>query len=249
VNKAPVIWSPGTLFNYHLPFFTKDAHMTKPTIAVIGGTGAEGSGLAIRWAAAGYPVIIGSRSAERAAAAAAEFSTLLPEEGAPLQGLDNAAAAAAADIVVLSVPYSGQVEMIDQVYAGSQGKVFVTVGVPLMPPKVSTAWRPEGGSAAQEAQAQLGPEVRVVAAFQNVAAGHLRDLEWEPNCDVLVTGDQKEPKQLVMEMARVAGFFPVDAGPLANAAVVEGITALLIGINARHKVQGSGIRITGIPRE
>ena len=222
--------------------------MTTPTIAVIGGTGAEGSGLAIRWAAAGYSVIIGSRSAERAAAAAAEFSTLLPAGGIPLQGLDNAAAATAADIVVLSVPYDGQVEMIDQVHAGSQGKVFVTVGVPLMPPKVSTAWRPAGGSAAQEAQAQLGEAVRVVGAFQNVAAGHLRDLGWEPNCDVLVTGDQKEAKQVVMELARAAGFFPVDAGPLANTAVVEGITAMLIGINARHKVQGSGIRITGIPR-
>ena len=79
-------------------------------------------------------------------------------------------------------------------------------------------------------------------------AGHWRDLAWEPNCDVLVTGDQKEPKQLVMELARAAGFFAVDAGPLANAAVVEGITAMLIGINARHKVQGSGIRITGIAR-
>ncbi len=223
--------------------------MAKPTIAVIGGTGAEGSGLAIRWAAAGYQVIIGSRSAERATAAAAEFSTLLPAGGAPLQGLDNAGAAGAADIVVLSVPYDGQVSMIDQVHAGSQGKIFVTVGVPLMPPKVSTAWRPAGGSAAQEAQAQLGEAVRVVGAFQNVAAGHLRDLAWEPNCDVLVTGDQKEAKQQVMELARAAGFFAVDAGPLANAAVVEGITAMLIGINARHKVQGSGIRITGIPRE
>ncbi len=222
--------------------------MTKPTIAVIGGTGAEGSGLAIRWAAAGYPVIIGSRSAERAAASAAEFSALLPEGGVPLQGLDNAAATAAADVVVLSVPYDGQEAMIEQVREGSQGKVFVTVGVPLMPPKVSTAWRPPGGSAAQEAKALLGEGVQVVAAFQNVAAGHLRDLAWEPNCDVLVTGDQKEPKQLVMELARAAGFFAVDAGPLANAAVVEGITAMLIGINARHKVQGSGIRITGIAR-
>ncbi len=223
--------------------------MNKPTIAVIGGTGAEGSGLAIRWAAAGYPVIIGSRSAERAAASAIEFTALLPESGVPLRGLDNAAAAHAAEIIVLSVPYSGQAEMIAQVLEGSQGKIFVTVGVPLMPPKVSTAWRPEAGSAAQEAQAQLGDGVRVVAAFQNVAAGHLKDLAWESNCDVLVTGDQKEPKQVVMELARDAGFFAVDAGPLANSAVVEGFTALLIGINARHKVQGSGIRITGIPRE
>lgn len=222
--------------------------MSKPTIAVIGGTGEEGSGLAVRWAAAGYPVIIGSRSADRAASAAAEFSTLLPEGSAPLRGAGNADAAAAADVVVLSVPYDGQAAMIEQVRDGSQGKIFVTVGVPLMPPKVSTVWHPPGGSAAQEAQALLGEGVQVVAAFQNVAAGHLKDLAWEPNCDVLVTGDSKEPKQLVMELARAAGFFAVDAGPLANASVVEGITAMLIGINARHKVKGSGIRITGIPR-
>jgi NADPH-dependent F420 reductase len=118
-----------------------------------------------------------------------------------------------------------------------------------MPPKVSTAWRPPAGSAAQEAQAQVGDGVRVVAAFQNVAAGHLKDLAWEPNCDVLVAGDDKEAKQQAMTLARAAGFFAVDAGPLANASVVEGFTALLIGINARNKVQGSGIRITGIPRE
>jgi NADPH-dependent F420 reductase len=221
----------------------------KTTIAVIGGTGAEGSGLAVRWAAAGYAVIIGSRSAEKAAAAAAELAGLLPAESAPLTGMGNADAAAAADLVVLSVPYSAQVDTLAQVHEGSQGKILITVGVPLMPPKVSTVWRPPGGSAAQEAQAQLGEHVRVVAAFQNVAAGHLKDLAWEPNCDVLVAGDDKEAKQQAIALARAAGFFAVDAGPLANAAVAEGFTALLIGINARHKVQGSGIRITGIPRE
>jgi NADPH-dependent F420 reductase len=222
--------------------------MSKPTIAVIGGTGAEGSGLAVRWAAAGYPVVIGSRSAEKAEAAAAEFAALLPEGSAPIGGAGNADAAAQAEIVVLSVPYAAQEGTIAQIAEASQGKLFVTVGVPLMPPKVSTVWHVPGGSAAQEAQAQLGEGVRVVAAFQNVAAGHLKDLAWEPNCDVLVAGDLKEDKREVMDLARAAGFFPVDAGPLANATVAEGITAMLIGINARHKVQGSGIRITGIPR-
>lgn len=222
--------------------------MSKPTLAVIGGTGAEGSGLALRWAAAGYPVVIGSRSPEKAASAAAELRTLLPAGSAALGGNTNLAAAAAAQIVVLSVPYSAQVNTINQIADACQGKVLVTVGVPLQPPKVSTVWHPPGGSAAQEAQAQLGEGVRVVAAFQNISAGHLEDLEWVPDCDVLITGDDKEAKQIAVELARSAGFYAIDAGPLANASVVEGLTALLIGINIRHKVKGSGIRITGIPR-
>jgi len=221
--------------------------MTKPTIAVIGGTGAEGSGLAVRWAAAGYPVVIGSRSAEKAASAATELSQPLPAGSAPITGAANGDAAAQANIVVLSVPYDAQVGTIDQIAAGSQGKTVITVGVPLKPPKVSTVWHPPGGSAAQEAQAQLGEGVQVVAAFQNVATGHLKDLSWQPNCDVLVTGDSKAAKQIAIELAQAAGFVAIDAGPLANASVVEGLTAVLIGINARNKVQGSGIRITGLP--
>lgn len=221
--------------------------MTKPTIAVIGGTGAEGSGLAVRWAAAGYPVVIGSRSAEKAASAAAELSQPLPANSAPMTGDANGDAAAQADIVVLSVPYDAQVGTIEQIIAGCQGKTVITVGVPLKPPKVSTVWHPPGGSAAQEAQAQLGEGVQVVAAFQNVAAGHLKDLSWQPTCDVLVTGDNKAAKQTAIELAQAAGFVAIDAGPLANASVVEGLTAVLIGINARNKVQGSGIRITGLP--
>ena len=221
--------------------------MTKPTIAVIGGTGAEGSGLAVRWAAAGYPVVIGSRSAEKAASAAAELSQPLPANSAPMTGAANGDAAAQADIVVLSVPYDAQVGTIEQIVTGCQGKTVITVGVPLKPPKVATVWHPPGGSAAQEAQAQLGEGVQVVAAFQNVAAGHLKDLSWQPNCDVLVTGDSKAAKQTAIELAQAAGFVAIDAGPLANASVVEGLTAVLIGINARNKVQGSGIRITGLP--
>jgi NADPH-dependent F420 reductase len=220
----------------------------KATLAVIGGTGAEGSGLAVRWAAAGYPVVIGSRSAQKAAGAAAELGALLPAGSAQITGDTNAAAAAAAQIVVLSVPYEAQATTIEQIAEACQGKVFVTVGVPLHPPKVSTVWHPPGGSAAQEAQTQLGDEVRVVAAFQNVSAGHLKDLKWVSDCDVLVTGDDKEAKQIAVELATAAGFYAIDAGPLANASVVEGLTAMLIGINVRHKVKGSGIRITGIPR-
>jgi NADPH-dependent F420 reductase len=222
--------------------------MSKPVIAVIGGTGAEGSGLVVRWAAAGYPVIIGSRNAEKAQSVAAELTALLPAGSATIRGDSNAGAAAAADIVVLSVPYASQADMAAQIAAGVQGKLVITVVVPLKPPKVSIVWRPDAGSAAQELQQQLGEGVQIVAAFQNIAAGHLRDLNWEPDCDVLYTGDSKEAKATALELIRAAGFFGVDAGPLANSSVIEGFTAVLIGINARNKVQNSGIRITGIPR-
>ena len=124
----------------------------------------------------------------------------------------------------------------------------MTVVVPLKPPKVSIVWRPALGSAAEELQTQLGEKVQVVAAFQNISAGHLRDLTWQPDCDVLYTGDSKEAKATAADLIRDAGFFAVDAGPLANSSIVEGFTALLIGINARNKVKNSGIRITGIPR-
>ena len=222
--------------------------MQKPAIAVIGGTGAEGSGLVVRWAHAGYPIIIGSRSAEKADAVAAELRALLPDGHAPISGATNAAAAEAGDIVVLSVPYDSQPGMVEQIVAGAQGKIVMTVVVPLRPPKVSVVWRPAAGSAAEELQAQLGEKVQVVAAFQNIAAGHLRDLAWQPDCDVLYTGDSKEAKATAAQLIRDAGFFGVDAGPLANSSVVEGFTALLIGVNARNKVKNSGIRITGIPR-
>ncbi len=222
--------------------------MSKSMIAVIGGTGAEGSGLVVRWAAAGYPVVIGSRSQEKAQAVAAELNALLPAGSATVRGETNAEAAAAANIVVLSVPYTSQAETAAQIAEASQGKLVITVVVPLKPPKVSVVWRPEAGSAAQELQQQLGDPVQIVAAFQNIAAGHLRDLEWQPECDVLYTGDHKEAKAVARELIQAAGFVGIDAGPLANASVVEGLTALLIGINARHKVPNSGIRITGIAR-
>lgn len=222
--------------------------MQKPTIAVIGGTGAEGSGLAVRWAKEGYPIILGSRSAEKAHTVAQELSMLIPAGSAPITGDTNAGAAAAADVVVLSVPYAAQYDTAAQIVEGSQGKTLISVVVPLKPPKVSIAWRPEAGSAAEELQAQMGEQVNVVAAFQNISAGHLRDLTWEADCDVLYTGDSKDAKATALDLIRAAGFVGVDAGVLANSSVVEGLTALLIGVNIRNKVQGSGIRITGIPR-
>ncbi len=223
--------------------------MARFSIAVIGGTGAEGSGLCVRWAAAGYPIIIGSRSPEKAQRVAQELRELLPPHSAPITGDANGPAAEAGQVVVLSVPYSAQEATLHQIRPGCQGKVLVTVVVPLKPPKVAQVWRPPAGSAAEEAQAQLGPNVRVVAAFQNVSAAHLKELDHPVDCDILVAGDDPEAKAVAMELARAAGMFPVDAGPLANAGVPEGLTAVLIGINRQYRVRGSGIRITGIPRE
>lgn len=223
--------------------------MSKPTIAVIGGTGAEGSGLALRWAAAGYPIIIGSRSQEKAAAAAQEMTTQLPAGSAAVSGQANGDAAATADLVVLSVPYDAQAATLEQIADSCQGKTLISVVAPIKPPKVGQVWRPEGGSAAQEAQARLGENVKVVAAFQNVSAEELKHLDHSVECDILITGDDKSAKQQAIELAAAAGLFGIDAGPLVNASVVEGLTAVLIGINIRNKVKGSGIRITGIPRE
>lgn len=221
--------------------------MTNSTLAVIGGTGEEGSGLALRWAASGYRVLIGSRSRERAVAAAAELRSMLPDElPARISGDSNAEAAAEADVIVLSVPYDSQAEILEQIREGCEGKTVVSVVVPLRPPRVSRVWRPPGGSAAEEAQALLGDGARVVAAFQNISATHLKELDHAVDCDILVTGNDREAKLTAIELAQAAGMRGIDAGPLVNSSVSEGLTAVLIGINIRNKVKGSGIRITGV---
>ena len=218
--------------------------MTK-TVAVIGGTGNEGPGLALRWAKSGqYHVIIGSRQQEKAERVAAELNARLGRD--LIRGMVNPNAAAAADLAVLTVPYSAHLPTLESIQAGLTGKILIDVTVPLQPPKVSYVKIPPGGSATAEAQALLGNEVRVVAAFQNVGAAHLDDPDRPIDCDVLVCGDDKEAKAEAIALAEVAGMRGLDAGPLQNAVVVEGLTAMLIGINIRYKVKGSGIRITGL---
>ncbi len=216
-------------------------------IAILGGTGKEGSGLGFRWAAAGHEVIIGSRAAEKGEAAAEEMQRELP--AAIISGTDNAAAAAAAELVVLSVPYEAQERTLADVRDAVQGKMLVTVVAPLGQPK-ARYWRlPSGLSAAEEAQQQVGEGVTVVAAFQNISAGHLRDLDHELDCDVLICGEKAADKEIVAGLCRDAGMRGINAGALANATVVEGLTAVLLGINVRHKITGAGIRITGLPEE
>ena len=213
-------------------------------IAVIGGTGKEGSGLAMRWARAGYEVIIGSRSEEKGIRVAAELNARAGVS--TIRGTHNVQAAAEGDVVVLTVPYSAHKTILADIKDAVQGKVLVDVTVPLKPPHVTVVHIPEGRSATEEAQAFLGPNVRVVCAFQNISAAHLKDPDHDIDCDVLVCGDDEEAKQIAIHLAEAAGMRGIDAGPLANAVVVEGLTPVLIGINKRYRAKAAGIRITGI---
>jgi NADPH-dependent F420 reductase len=217
------------------------------TIAVLGGTGKEGGGIALRLAHRGYDVIIGSRSAERAQEAADAMNAKLGSES--MRGADNVSAATAADIVVLAVPYSGQKATVEEVQAQLAGKILIDVTVPLVPPKVSRVQLPEGGSAVEAIQRLLGDEVRVVSAFQNISAHHLAHLDAEIECDVLVCGDDTPAVERVVALTREIGLRAWNAGPLCNSVVAEGLTSILIGINRRYKADGSGIRITGIAEE
>ena len=214
------------------------------TIAIVGGTGAEGSGLAIRWANAGHRVIIGSRDPARAQALADQFNAKLGTS--LLSGAASEAAVEPADIVVLTVPYASQLAMIRALKDELQGKILIDVTVPLVPPKVSQVQLPAAGSCVVAVQQELGEGVRVVSAFQNVSAHKLKDLEYSIKCDVLVCSDDKEARQVVMALARDAGLRGIDAGALANSTVAESLTSALIWINRTYKIPDAGIVITGI---
>jgi NADPH-dependent F420 reductase len=212
----------------------------KPTLAVIGGTGDLGSGLARRWAAAGYPVVIGSRSAAKAAEAAAALAG-----PAKARGLANAEAARAADIVVVTVPFASQGAILDDIRDAVAGKLVIDTTVPLVPPKVARVQLPPEDSAAVAAQKRLGDKARVVGAFHNVAADKLQK-DGPIDCDVLVCGDDPKDRAAVVALAEAAGLRGLHAGPLANSTAAEALTSVLIGINRTYKVGGAGIRITGI---
>lgn len=214
------------------------------TVAVIGGTGKEGSGLALRWANSGYRVFIGSRDTEKAQRVAAELNESLG--GNFIIGMNNIEAASNADLVVLSVPYGAHRPTLESIQEQLRGKTLVDVTVPLKPPAVRTVNLPEGGAASLEAQAFLGDDVKVVAAFQNVSAVHLKDLEHDVDCDVLVCGDDESAKNDVLALVKATGMRGIDAGVLANAIAVESITPVLLAINKRYGVKSSGIRITGL---
>ncbi len=218
-------------------------------IAIIGGTGPEGTGLGFRWAASGHEVIIGSRKAERGAEVAAELVADAPGAGVPhlaITGGDNETAVSQCDVAVLAVPYWAQASTLEGLKEQLAGKLLITVVAPTGEKKTRVLRLESGLSAAEEAQQQLGDAVRVVAAFQNIGAHHLRYLDYEMDCDVLICGQKAVDKEVAMQLAKDAGLRGVNAGSLANAGVVEGLTSLLIFINVKNKVKDAGIRITGI---
>jgi 8-hydroxy-5-deazaflavin:NADPH oxidoreductase len=217
------------------------------TIAVLGGTGREGKGLAYRWAKAGYRVLIGSRSSEKAVTIASEIMELL-EGSSSVVGMTNSEAAAQADIVVLTVPYAAHRDTLEGVKEIIKGKLLVDTTVPLVPPKLSKVQMPPAGSAAQEAKEILGAEVEVAAAFQNVSYKHLLEEEYV-DCDVLVTGTSKKAREEALTLVEAADLIGWDAGPIENSVVVEGLSSVLLNINRIYGSKHSGIKITGAPRQ
>ncbi|MDG2070200.1 MAG: NADPH-dependent F420 reductase [Pseudomonadales bacterium] len=214
------------------------------SIAILGGTGDLGGGLARQWSRAGYKILIGSRTLEKAEAAAKALLDEFPDLN--VTGHENLDAATTADLVVLTVPFAHQISTLETVKPGLTGKVLVDVTVPLVPPKVGTVQLPASGSAAEAAQACLGDDVQVVSAFQNVGAQHLNE-DHAIACDVLVTGNKRAARDTVISLVEVLGLKGWHAGPLANAAAAEAMTSVLITINRHHKIEGAGILITGEP--
>jgi 8-hydroxy-5-deazaflavin:NADPH oxidoreductase len=215
----------------------------RSTIAIIGGTGAEGGGIALRLARAGHRVLIGSRDAAKAKAAAEELAALA---GVEMSGDGNRAVAAAAEIVVLTVPYAAQRPTVDDISDILAGKILVDATAPLVPPRVNRVQLPEGGSAVAAIQMLLGEQTRVVSAFQNVSAEKLRHLDQPVDCDVLVCADDAPARQAVIDLIATMGMRGIDGGPICNSAAAEALTSLLIWVNRKYKVPGAGIRITGV---
>src|SRR5215472_1178848 len=211
-------------------------------IAILGGTGSMGQGLARRWARAGRTLIIGSRDLAKAQAAAQAVGPT--GEGARITGATNAEAAAQADLVVLTVPFAHQRATLEEIRESLAGKILIDVTAPLRPPRVDVVEVPPEGSAAKRAQAIVGEGVRVVSAFQNVSAQHLA-AGHEMDCDVLVTGDDRAACDVVVRLAQEAGLRAWRAGPLSNAVAAEALTAVLIHISKTYKIAGPGIRVTG----
>jgi len=217
-------------------------------IAIIGGTGKEGKGLAFRWAKAGYSVVIGSRQIEKAQIAADEINRLIGNPKEPVTGLDNYQAADWCDIAVITVPYAAHEAMLKDIRECLHGKTLIDVTVPLVPPKVTKIQLPPAGSAAIEAKNILGEDVQVVSAFQNISYERLLNDE-DIKCDVLVTGTSKEARTNVLNLVKMAGMTGWDAGPIENSIVAEGITSILIGINHQFGINNAGIIITGIKKD
>jgi NADPH-dependent F420 reductase len=211
-------------------------------VAVVGGTGDLGGGLAWRWARAGWPLFVGSRDAGRGSAAAEALRA--EHAGATVQGGGNREAAEAAAVVVVTVPFAHQRATLESISPVVQGKVVLDTTVPLQPPKVARVQLPPEGSAALAARQILGEGVRLVTACHNVGAEHLRS-DHAIDCDVLVFGDEVAARDQVIELLAAAGLQGWHGGPLVNSVAAEALTSVLIGINKRYGITGAGIRITG----
>ena len=214
------------------------------SICVVGGTGAQGSGLALRWAKAGHKITVASRDAAKAEVAAQELNAILGSDR--VSGTDYRNGVANASVIVLTVPYASQLSTIGGLKDELVGKILIDVTVPLMPPKVSTVQLPETDSCVVNIQKLLGADVRVVSAFQNVSAHKLKKLDYIIDCDVLVACDDKDARAVGIRLAKDAGLRGIDAGPLANSIVAEALTSVLIWINRKYKLPDAGIRITGL---
>lgn len=219
-----------------------------PVIAILGGTGDLGTGLARRWAQAGHKIIIGSRSQKNAQDAVSDLQKIMQDRKinlSSIQAMNNVDAAKTADIAILTVPFKFQADTLNGLKNELKGKILVDVTVPLVPPKVARVQLPNEGSAGQIAQEILGDKVRVVSAFQNVAAHHLKNEDHNLSCDVLVCGNDKEARATVIELVEAAGMRGFHAGTIYNAAAVEAMTSVLIFINKQYKCH-AGISITGL---
>src|SRR5579864_3970547 len=214
-------------------------------IGIVGGTGKQGQGLALRWARAGHAVLLGSRDAGKARAL---VERLAKEGRIGIDGGDNAWAAREADVVVLTVPYEAHAETLRAVKDAAAGKVVVDVTVPLQPPKVSRVHLPPGQAAALEAQALLGDATPVVAALHHVSAAHLADPLQPIQCDVLVASDDARAKATMLGLVRDLGLRGLDAGPLVNAIALESLTPVLIHLNRTYKSDGAGILLSNLPK-
>jgi NADPH-dependent F420 reductase len=224
------------------------------TIAIIGGTGSLGSALAFRWGQFGYKIILGSRNEEKAKLSAGKLNNLLDKESAI--GMSNRDAANTAEIIVLTVPFSNHNAIVDEIMEVAQGKIVVDTTVPLVPPKVSRVQLPEGGSVARLTQEKLGENVRVVSAFQTIAAAELAKEASNASLscvndhsslenEVLVCGNNVEARSCVISLVEAAGLKGWHAGPIDNSVVSESLTPVLIFLNKRYQMNGSGIRIVG----
>ena len=216
------------------------------TIAILGGTGPQGRGLALRFARAGVPVALGSRDAARAAECAAELAAKLGDGAAPITGHSNEDAVAAAErMVILSVPYSGHDATLRALKDQLAGKILIDIVVPLSPDDPKVVSMPPEGSATEAAQAILGPDIPVVGALHNVSAATLNHLDWSINCDVLVAGDSLDARKEVMDLVSKLGVQCYNAGAANSARCIEAITPILIRINISKQVPftHAGIRI------